>query len=168
MEIWKPAPCFEGWYEVSNKGRVRRSRPGQATFVGKILKGWKRKSGYQTFFLRIDGEDKQVEVHRLVAAAFIGACPKGKEVNHIDGSPSNNCADNLEYVTRSENIKHAYRIGLAIPRRGENASGVKLNDHDVRLILKSPIGTKALAMHYGVATITIKHIRARRTWKHII
>jgi hypothetical protein len=167
MEQWRPATGFEGWYEVSSMGRVRRSRPGKATYVGKILKLHTRKSGHQTVSLRSCGRDRQTEIHRLVAAAFIGACPSGKEVNHIDGKPAHNVPENLEYVTRSENVKHAYRTGLLKARRGEAVNGSKLIAHDIRLIRNSPLGTTALAMHYGVATITIKHIRARRTWKHI-
>lgn len=49
-----------------------------------------------------------IRVHQLVAAAFIGPKPKGKEVNHKDGNKKNNRADNLEYCTRSENILHSY------------------------------------------------------------
>lgn len=167
METWKPAPGFNTWYEVSDHGRVRRARPGKSTFVGKILQPTTRKSGHQTVYLRMEGKDRQVEVHRLVAAAFIGPCPEKKEVNHIDGRPANNVVGNLEYVTRSENVLHAYRLGLIKPRRGERVSGSKLIARDIRMIRNSPLGTAALALHYKVSAMTIKSIRARQTWRHV-
>ncbi len=54
----------------------------------------------------------QSKIHILVATAFIGDKPPSCQVNHKDGNKGNNCASNLEYVTQSENGKHAYRLGL--------------------------------------------------------
>jgi len=117
--------------------------------------------------LQKDGVSKQAEIHRLVAGAFIGPCPPRKEVNHIDGRPANNAVKNLEYVTRSENVTHAYRMGLLQPVRGEASGSAKLTDHDIRLIRRSPLGTYALSIHYQVATVTIKRIRNGTIWKHV-
>lgn len=52
-------------------------------------------------------------LHRIVYETFVSEIPEGMEINHIDGNKSNNALDNLELVTHSENMKHAYRIGLA-------------------------------------------------------
>ena len=85
--------------QVSNLGRVR-------TANGIITEGCKASSGYM--IARINS--KAHRVHRLVAKAFLPPPPSEKhtQVNHIDNDPTNNCAKNLEWVTRSGNIRHAY------------------------------------------------------------
>ena len=111
MEIWKPIKDFEGLYEVSNFGRVkslnfhRENRPC-------ILRQKKTKDGYLETALFKDGNAKFIRTHRIVAQAFCENPHNKLEVNHIDGNKHNNRADNLEWVTSSENQKHAYKIGL--------------------------------------------------------
>ena len=80
----------------------------------KVLAQSNDKNGYKLTTMKRLGWTKngQIRVHRLVAHCWIGPCPKGMEVNHIDGNKANNHADNLEYVTSSENKKHAVEIGL--------------------------------------------------------
>lgn len=85
------------------------------TMTGKVLWGTKKKSGYYEIALKDDeGIKHYALIHRLVAEAF---CPKPDEeddleVNHIDGNKGNNCADNLEWITHGENLRHAYETGL--------------------------------------------------------
>lgn len=116
-ELWKDIPQTNGCYQASNVGRIRRIW---------VLKPWKtakpsnqRKNTQQreVIAMRMIGSKKNWLVHRLVAAAFLGLCPEGMEVNHIDGNALNNRAANLEYVTRRQNLLHAFRIGLITPRR---------------------------------------------------
>lgn len=104
METWKPIPGLDGYYEASNLGRIRRSKPGVNTKVGRIVKLQSNPNGYIQAATCIAGVEKRHWVHILVAAAFIGDCPDGKEVNHKDGNPANNRSCNLEYVTHQENI----------------------------------------------------------------
>lgn len=59
-----------------------------------------------------DGRQVTLRVHLLVAAAFMGPTPNGLEVNHIDGVKANCATSNLEFVTHSANMKHAYALGL--------------------------------------------------------
>lgn len=110
-EQWKP---IEGWpYEVSNLGQVRRSKRGQRGGpVGYILKPWYDGHGYPTVNLR-DGGRWAVNIHKLVANAFLGPCPEGQETHHIDGNCLNNRSDNLVYVTRKSHMRQDHRSKLS-------------------------------------------------------
>ena len=94
-EEWRP--CFDGHYAVSNLGRVRREVAAQGTRCG-VLKAGLVGSGYEVVSPCVDGKVTRVYVHHLVATAFIGPCPRGKEINHKDAVKRNNRSDNLEYV----------------------------------------------------------------------
>eukprot|EP00964_Phaeocystis_antarctica_P089450 scaffold57092_cov57-Phaeocystis_antarctica.AAC.3 len=85
--------------QVSNLGRVRSAN-------GIITEGYERTDGYR----RVQINGKKHLVHRLVAPAFLLPPPSEAhtQINHIDGDPGNNCADNLAWVTPSENIRHSY------------------------------------------------------------
>jgi len=109
-EKWLPVPGYEGVYEVSSHGRVKRVKKGRATFPGRILKGGSR-DGYKYVLLCLNGKVSNVKIHPLVAAVFIGKRPNNMEINHIDLNRSNNRADNLEYLTHKENIRHAAANG---------------------------------------------------------
>lgn len=102
-EIWKDIPEFEGRYKVSNLGRVMG--------IHRMLNPTKTKAGYlRVCLLQMGKKKKQLFVHRAVAEAFIGHIDDEHEVNHIDGNKQNNRLDNLEIVTREENIFHAHHI----------------------------------------------------------
>jgi hypothetical protein len=109
MGEWRAIPGFPG-YEVSSDGRLRSwlgLKPPRYLRTG-------TQTGYHHCRLRDrKGVFRSLAVHRVVAAVFIGPCPAGKEVNHKDHNPSNNRPENLEYVTRRENLWHAIRAGRA-------------------------------------------------------
>lgn len=111
LEVWKPVVGYEGLYEVSNFGRVRRifryGRPYITPCKPKITR-----DGYFESTLVKEGKPKCIRTHRLVARAFCDNPENKLEVNHKDGNKLNNCSDNLEWVTSSENQKHAYKMGL--------------------------------------------------------
>ena len=94
-------------YQVSTEGRIRNQKTGRErkTQVNP-------RDGYVTVRLSKDGVMKTYGVHRLVAKAFIPCDDHDLEVNHKDGVKTNNRVDNLEWATRSENMKHAYNNGL--------------------------------------------------------
>lgn len=111
MEEWRK--IHDGYYEVSNFGNVRRNAPGENTFAGRMVKPGMSGTGYLIFGAYKEGKRKNILVHRAVAESFIGTCPKGYQVNHKDGIKTNNHASNLEYLTISDNQKHALHMGLS-------------------------------------------------------
>jgi hypothetical protein len=118
-EIWKDVVDFEGFYQVSNLGRVQscdrivvRNGQGDMNMKGKMMAKYQSTFGYCPISLYKDGKCKKTMVHIVVAHAFIGERPLKNDINHIDGDKSNNSVSNLEYCTRSENMIHAFQSGL--------------------------------------------------------
>lgn len=120
-EIWKDVVGYEGYYQVSNKGNVRRlptivnhSEPGcKAHKKGRILKqSFNTVFGYLTAQLSKYGEVKTFRVNVLVAKAFIENPENKPQVHHINGVKTDNIVSNLEWVTKMENKRHAIRMGL--------------------------------------------------------
>lgn len=109
-EQWKA--FADGFYEVSNLGRARRLKDGRSTSPGRLLKPNPDKDGYHLIHPCVRGKRTVYKLHSLVAKMFVGPCPRGHEVNHKDGVKGNNRATNLEYVTHSQNLRHAYASGL--------------------------------------------------------
>lgn len=105
-ERWAPVRGFEGLYEVSDLGRVKRC--GSA----KCLKPMPNTKGYPSVDLKDHGRRKYAVVHRLVAETFIPKPDNKPQVNHKDGDKTNNAVSNLEWCTGLENIRHAVRTGL--------------------------------------------------------
>lgn len=103
MEIWKAITGYEGIYEVSTHGNVRNLTSG------KLLKHRNNGNGYIRIELWKDHKGRKFYVHRLVADAFLDRPQGCTEVNHKDLNRSNNVISNLEWVTPSENTKHAMR-----------------------------------------------------------
>jgi hypothetical protein len=113
-ERWLPVIGYEGYYEGSDLGRVRslRRRTASGFRGGRTLKARPNpKSGHLQVHLSVANIRTTKYVHQLVAAAFIGKCPPGREVRHLDGDTGNNTAGNLIYGTRSENNLDAVRHG---------------------------------------------------------
>lgn len=126
-EIWIDIKEFEGKYQVSNLGRVKSLKDSSGKHRELILKGRSEGHGYLKVDLSKGGKCKSMRIHRLVAEAFIPK-PKNKtDVNHINGIKTDNRLENLEWVTRSENLKHAYDIGLK-----EKPIGVKNPNYGVK------------------------------------
>jgi hypothetical protein len=123
QEIWKDIKGYEGLYQVSNLGRVKSLLFHNNVVTKKrekILAQRISNSGYLMVGLNKNSKGKKLYVHRLVAEAFVENPLCKKEVNHKDGNKLNNNANNLEFCTPSENIKHSYEKKLHIPLRNEN------------------------------------------------
>lgn len=111
---WEYIDGYNGGYGVSTEGHIisfKRNEPY-------LMKPYKNGQGYLQVRLYNNGKSTQVLVHRLVAATFIeNSCGESNQVNHINGVKDDNNVENLEWVTQSENMKHAYEIGLATRKR---------------------------------------------------
>lgn len=113
IEVWRDITGYEGLYQVSNFGRVKSlkrkiNHPYRSRNVKeKILKSTVDRNGYLHINLYKNGNKKFATIHRLVATTFLNE-EKYMEVNHIDGNKTNNNIKNLEWCTKSENIKHTY------------------------------------------------------------
>lgn len=168
-EQWRPIPGYEGIYEVSSHGRVKRIKAGKGARPGYILAQDVRYDQCHMLNLMAGttATRKLFYVHRLVALAFIGPIPPGYTINHLDGDRSHNHVSNLEICTEAENKKHAGETGL-IPR-GENHHCAKLNDAAVRFIRKNPKGLSyvALGKQFGVSPRAIAAAARRKNWKHV-
>ena len=113
-EIWKDVLGFEGRYMVSNLGNVKsivtnHGKPQDKEIVKRIRSDT---CNYYYVQLSRNGKSTHKAVHRLVAECFIDNPENKPIVNHIDGNKHNNAADNLEWCTYSENLEHAFSIGL--------------------------------------------------------
>ncbi len=126
-EEWRPVVGWEGVYEVSSHGRVKRIKRACRAIAGLILKTVSSK-GYQLVKLCKNNEKPlSRSVHRLVCAAFHGPAPEDKpQVNHKDGKRGYNHKDNLEWVSGKENVRHALDTGLAVPFPGHTEQSRKI------------------------------------------
>lgn len=144
-EIWRR---IDADYDVSNQGRVRHG--------SRILSGSVHSDNYILATLH----GKQIPVHRLVAEAFIPNYEKKPEVNHIDGNKMNNAVDNLEWVTRAENQKHAVDNGLQ-PKPAKTYQGkftAEQREEIKRLWDSGMFSRRQLAIKYGVSHTCVNDI----------
>lgn len=153
-EIWKDIKGYEGIYQVSSMGRVQsidrevtqfcHKKYFTRTISGKIIKPGVQNSGYEIVWLSKNGEVSPFLVHRLVASAFLNI-EKGKsDVNHKDGNRRNNTVRNLEWCTKSENVKHSYQK-LNHKRKGKLIRCIELD----RCFLSAAEASRVLGINAG-------------------
>ena len=98
----KEIECLNGRYLITNTGQVINAKTG-------TVRKLKKNKGYNMLTVRINGKSKDLPVHRLVGFSFIeNNNPDANQINHKNGVRDDNRVENLEWVTHSENIKHAY------------------------------------------------------------
>jgi len=176
-EIWKDIEGYEGFFMVSNQGRVKsldrvieHPNHGLCLIKGKLRKLPINDKGYHKVGLNKDGKTKKFSVHRLVAQAFIPNPESKPQVNHIDGVKTNNNVSNLEWVTNYENAYHAIDMGLHNNKGARNGNS-KLNRDDVKSIrskYKSSTYTlDELCKFYKCSKSNLSLIVNNKTWKHI-
>lgn len=160
MEQWKIVQGFEN-YLVSTLGNVK-------TINGRFKKIiYDNKNSYGYVELWKNNKGKKFRIHRLVAETFIPNYDNKEQVNHIDGNKTNNCVDNLEWVTPKENVTHAINNNLIILKYGINNVSAKLKEEDVKFIrenAKVNVSVKELAKRYNVSTTNIYNILNNKKW----
>lgn len=162
-EKWRIVPSIPV-LEASSLGRVRRIETGRV-----LLGSESKKTDYCQIGLSYNSKKIGPLVHRLITEAWLGACPKGMQVNHINGKKNDNRLENLEYMTPSQNKKHAFRIGLE-SAVGENNGRAKLTEHEVleiRGLAKSGMDYKNIASLFSISFQHTHSIIHRKFWKHI-
>lgn len=170
LEKWlEISDAQDGWL-ISNYGRVKHN--------GVILSCSVHSDGYifSVFRSRKTGEYMQRPVHRLVADAFLPVVVGKDVINHIDGNKMNNSVMNLEWCTKSENEKHAWKNGLKrdVATKGELHGMHKLSRKDVEYIRENHIRnggsmkTGRLAKMFSVNPQTITEIVSERIWRSIL
>ena len=158
-EVWRDIPGFPS-YQASNMGRVRSCKSGE----WQVLKATPHpRTGYLIVSPRVRGRYIARSVHRLVASAFLGAA-NGRDVNHINGNKRNNSLENLEYLSRGDNHRHAYRTGLREP------VGKRLDAGQVRQIaaLKGAATQREIGRRFGVSRSTVGFIHNRKRHRRIL
>lgn len=131
-EVWKPITGYEQFYHVSNMGRVKMIGRTKSSSLPntdiclmkpKILSQYKTERDYfRIAITNDDGKQRKFWIHQLVCIAFLPNPHNKPQVNHIDGNPSNNKLENLEWVTPKENMQHAHKMGLMNPAKGHEHS----------------------------------------------
>lgn len=176
MEIWKDIPEFNNEYQISNLGRIRskeaiimRSNGSPYIRRSKVLKP-ALDEGYLKGAVCVNKKLIPYRIHKLVANAFVDGKKEGLEVNHKNGIKNDNRAENLEWVTRSENIIHAVKTGLLPVTRGSQRVQAKMNEDIVRKIYKlksDGFQRKFIIERLGITIHMYKDVIRGKSWKHV-
>jgi hypothetical protein len=151
-EMWTEIEGYEGVYEVSNLGRVRRMARGNHTWPGRVLRAGPNSRGRPTVRLSWQGVAEYFAVSFLVSRAFLGPCPPGHEACHLNGDKADDRLENLAYLTKKDS------------RRNPRRPGNKLTAAKAAEIRKTGAPGPVLALRFGVTREAIRQVRARRTW----
>jgi hypothetical protein len=155
QEVWKEIPGSNGRYEVSDFGRVRSwyyYKKWQSEPL--YRKPFTSSCGYVYYRLHIGDKAKNYPAHGLVMSAFVGSSPM--EPNHKNGDKSNNCLDNLEYMTHQQNIQHSFDV---LGRAPTGKPTFETNrDKEIRRLASAGISQRQIARHFGVSQPYIQYI----------
>jgi hypothetical protein len=163
-EIWKDIEGFEKSYQISNLGRFKSFKYKEE----RILKKGNA-MGYEIIRLFKDKKIFTLKAHRLVASHFLDNINEKEEVNHKNGNKKDNSVSNLEWTTKSENLRHAILTGLKSIKKGELHGRSKLKEDQVKKIKYelNHLENSQLANLFNVDRSTIYMIKENKNWKHI-
>jgi hypothetical protein len=167
-EFWRDVPGYDGHYQVSDLGRVRscKTHDGRAGPTWVLRAPQVGRKGYLMLALYKRNRQSTRYIHSLVAEAFIGPRPAGKDVAHNNGHPQDNRVTNLRWATKKENQADRLAHGTAI--RGEIAYNHKLTEGAVREIRRlwaaGGVTRRELAEHFRVSESAIQQIYMGKNW----
>lgn len=163
-EIWREIAGFEGFYEVSDLGRVRSVDRTLACGRrhGRVLRPYRNNKGYYIVSLWRDGRGAKYLVHRLVLIAFSESSQPGLDAAHNNGICTDNRLSNLRWATRRENVADMIAHGTA--PRGERCGSAKLTAAQVISIRTESGSQRDIAARYGVDQSMISHIKRGKNW----
>ena len=166
-EVWKDVKGFEGLYQVSNLGNVKRLI-SERVFAERLIGRSIDRYGYVKRVLSKNGKNNHFTEHRLVAIAFIDNPENKATVNHINGIKTDNRVENLEWNTNNENHQHAINTGLK-DQKGIKHHKCKLTEEQVREIREIGFSQTrmSLSKKYGVSRTNILGIIRGNFWKHL-
>jgi hypothetical protein len=163
-EIWKDIVNYEGFYSVSTLGRIRNNRNEHFLIPSLTTKG------YGTVVCMVKNRRKKFSIHRLVATTFIPNIYNKPQINHLNGIKTDNRTINLEWVTQTENLNHAFKNNIRHDQ-GENHYKHKLSDTEVikiRELRLSGLYCSKIAKLYNVTESCIYNITTGKTRKNAI
>jgi hypothetical protein len=136
-------------YEISNLGRIKSKKGNKQIIMSTSISN----AGYKTVKMRKDGKYYTKTVHKLVALHFLSKETENLIVNHKDGDKTNNFVDNLEWITNSENIKHAYESGLRTVTQKMKDTVTKRNIEGRKAVVKIDPNTDEIIKEYPSVNI---------------
>lgn len=169
-ERWLPVVGYEGFYEVSDLGRVRslRRMTTKGMQGGRVRKPQPAGKGYLSVTLSMRGVIKAQYVHQMVLAAFIGPCPEGMEVLHGDDNRTNNWLSNLRYDTHKRNQEEASERGRsAFGERNGMAVVTEEIVAEIRSAAAAGVQQIAIAEYHGISRAQTCRIVLRRNWSRV-
>lgn len=174
-EEWLPARGFEDFYEVSNHGRLRRSKRGPRTRPGLLNKPGIDKDGYFKYVLCCDNRRSYRFAHRLTYETFVGPIPDGQQINHKNGNKQDNRLANLEAVTPSQNTLHGFRVlgrkPVLNPHQGSTNGRAKLSESQAREVFRlRALGwsQQRIANEFGIDQTNVSRILLGKAWQHLL
>jgi hypothetical protein len=160
-EEWKDIDGFRGRYQVSTLGRIKSKR-GYRKYT-------ETKDGYDRVVLyTISPEKVVINVHKIVAKAFVPNKLNKPCINHINGIKKDNRALNLEWVTHKENTDHAIKLGLIdVNNPAKFIRSNKLTAEQAIIIFNEFGIYKDIAKKYGITRAAVSEIKRGLTWSHV-
>jgi len=172
-ERWLPVVGYEGFYEVSDAGRVRsvtrtiRYSDGRVRTYPSAIRKSQTSAYYLTIDLKRNGKKQKYCIHALVAESFIGPRPIGKQVAHNDGNGFNGFLKNIRYATPVENDADKIRHGTR--PRGEKNGHAKLTETmvaEIRSRCASSHNQRAIASDFCITQSEVSRINTGHRWRH--
>jgi len=170
---WRAILGYEGIYEVSNNGLVRSldrivqySDGRSRVHKGKELSSWVDKEGYERVRLKTQQRNIQKHIHRLVAEAFImnDDIARKDTVDHINADKLNNNSKNLQWLSRSDNIKKKAVDGTAPIVRGNAKISFEVARSIRKIRKESNLTIDKIGLLYGLHKTTISKIVNNKVW----